>query len=152
MTFAAADNSGGVAARQFPAVKHGFKDGARFRRQVIEPDLLFGPQHNACAQLIGLHQAFHESDLIDAYGEEEPGECREIFFAQVASSVEIVAPRLVAGGKMGLIGIDIAGKTTGNRPHCSRIQCLQHGRMRHQPRDAAVAVEKRMNPGNAVMR
>ncbi len=93
-----------------------------FGGSLLRRDLLFRPQQDARAQLVGLHQAFHESDLVNACGEEESREFREIFFAQVASAVEIVAPHQVAGGKVAFVGIDIAGEASGDRPYGAGIE------------------------------
>ena len=53
LAFAGADDAGGVAARQFAAVEHGFEYGAGFWRQPVEADFLFGPEQDARAQLVG---------------------------------------------------------------------------------------------------
>ena len=51
-----------------------------------------------------------------------------------------------------LVGIDVAGEAARDRPDAAGIERLQQRRMRHQPRDAAVAVKERVNPGEAMMR
>jgi hypothetical protein len=48
--------------------------------------------------------------LVEAGRQKESREFREVFFAQIAPAVEIVAPGLIAGGKMSLVDIDIAGE------------------------------------------
>ena len=66
LPFAGADDRGSIAARKFAAVEQCFENRAGFRRQPIQANFFFGPQQDACAQLVGLHQGFHEGDLIDA--------------------------------------------------------------------------------------
>ena len=58
----------------------------------------------------------------------------------------------VAGGEVAFVGIDIAGEAARDRPDGAGVERVQQRRVRHQPRDAAVAVEERVNPGKAVMR
>ena len=149
--FAGSENRRRFRARDFAAIEHGFEQGAGFGRQLAHADFLFRPQQDACAQLIRLHQVFHEGDLIDAGGEEEARELRQGFFAQMAPSVEIVAAWQVAGGKVAFIGIDIAGEAAGDRPDAARVERFQQRGVRHQPRDTAVAIEERVNPGEAVV-
>ena len=93
-----------------------------------------------------MHQPFHEGDLINAGGEEEARERREVLFAEMSSAVEIVAAREIAGGEVGFVGLDIAGETARNRPDACGVEGVEQRRMRHQPGDAAVAVEERVNP------
>jgi hypothetical protein len=45
------------------------------------------------AQLIGLHEPFHEGDLVEARGQEKAREFRKAFLAQMTPAVEVVAPR-----------------------------------------------------------
>ena len=73
-------------------------------------------------------------------------EFRQVLFAQVAPAVEIVAARQVAGGEVGFVGVDIAGEAARDRPHGCGVEGFEQCRVRHQPRDAAVAVEERVNP------
>ena len=50
------DDGRRVAAREFAAIEHRFEDRAGFRRQLAEADLLLGPQQDARAQPVRLHQ------------------------------------------------------------------------------------------------
>ncbi len=143
---------GGVAARQFAAIEHGFEDGAGFWRQLVEPDFFFRPQQDARAQLVGLHQAFHEDDLIDAGRQEESGEFRQRFLAQIAPAVEIVAARQVAGGKVAFVGVDIAREAARDRPDPPVSRASSSVACDIEPGDAAVAVEEGVNPRQAVVR
>ncbi len=70
---------------------------------------------------------------------------------RLPAAVEIVAPWQVAGGEVALVGIDVAGEAARDRPDGAGIERFQQRGVRHQPRDAAVAVEERVNPGEAVM-
>src|SRR5207247_1658983 len=110
------------------------------------------PDQDAIAQAVWLHQFLHEADLVEAGFEEELRERRQGFFAQSASPVEIIASRRVAGGKVPLVAVFIAGEATRNRPDAACIKRLQQDSVRHQPRYASVAVEERVNPQQAVMR
>ena len=103
------------------------------------------------AQTVRLHEGFHEVDLIDARGQEEACEPGQRLFAQVASSVEVVAPRRIAGHELALVGVLVAGETSGDRPDAACIQALQQHRVGHQPRNAAVAVQERVNPEKAMV-
>jgi hypothetical protein len=97
---------------------------------MVEADFLFGPYQDARAQLFGLHQSFHEGDLVDAGSQEEVREGREIFLAQIAPAVEIVAPGLVAGGEVGFVGVDIAREAARDRPDRACVERIQKNRMR----------------------
>ena len=68
----------------------------RFGGELAHPDFFLGPEQDARAQPVRLHQAVHESDLSDRDGEEEPGEFRERVFAQVPAPVEVVTAREIA--------------------------------------------------------
>ena len=115
-------------------------------------DFLFRPEQNARAQAVRLDEALHEGHLIEAGFEEEAREVRERFLAQRAAPVEIVAARQIAVGEQALVGRNIAGKAARDRPHAAGVQRFQQHRVRHQTRDAAVAVKERVNPQQAVMR
>src|SRR6202034_1793034 len=110
-----AHNNIRLTARQFTAIKDGFKDIAGLRRQFAEPDLFFGPQENPGAQTVWLNEPFHEGDLINADGEKKPREIGERFFTQRAAPVEIVAARLIAVGKKTLVLLCVAGKPASAR-------------------------------------
>ena len=46
----------------------------------------------------------------------------------------------------------VAGEAARDRPDRAGVEEIEQNRVRHQPRDAAVAVEERVNPQQAVMR
>ena len=152
LSFAGADDGGSMTARKFAAIEQGLEHGAGPRRQLVAPDFLFGPEQDARAQLVGLHQPFHERDLIHADGEEEPGEFRQILFAQVSSAVEIIAARQVAGGEVSLVGIDIAREAARDRPDRAGVEGIEERGVRDEARDAAITIEERVNPREAMMR
>ena len=91
-------------------------------------------------------------DLIDACLQEEPRKGGERFLAEIAAAVEIVAARQVAFGEMSLVGGFAAGKPARHRPHRAGVERLEQHRVRHQTGDAPIAVEKGVNPQQAVMR
>ena len=70
----------------------------------------------------------------------------------MSSAVEIVAAREVAGSEVAFVGLDVAGEAARDRPDASGVERVEQRRMRHQSRHAAVAVEERVNPQQAVMR
>ena len=120
--------------------------------RVLTPDFFFGPKKDACPQAIRLHQAFHEFNLVDAGSEKEVGESRESLLAQITAPVKIVATGAVTCGKVSFIRIDIARQAARHRPDGAGIERLQQHRMGHQAGNAAIAVNKRMNPHQAMMR
>jgi hypothetical protein len=75
------DYHGYIAAGQFSAIKHGFKNTAGLRGQRASLDFLIGPCQDAAAQAAGLDQPLHEMHLIDTEGEKKVGECGKRFFA-----------------------------------------------------------------------
>ena len=91
-------------------------------------------------------------NLVDADFEKEPCECREGLFAQIAASIEIIATGVVTRGKVPLIGINFARQAARHRPDGAGIERLQQHRMRHQAGHTAIAVNKRVNPHEAMMR
>src|ERR1700722_16026332 len=91
-----------LAARKLAAIEDGFEHGSRPGRQRLQARFLFGPDENPGTQAIGLHERFHEGDLIDACLQEEPRKGGERFLAEIAAAVEIVAARQVAFGEMTL--------------------------------------------------
>jgi hypothetical protein len=52
MAFAHANNTSGIAARQFSSVEHCFEDAARLGRQGVEPDFFLCPKQDASSQAI----------------------------------------------------------------------------------------------------
>src|ERR1019366_3783333 len=111
MAVARAHNTSGIGTRQLSPVKHGFEDAAGLGRQSIEPDFFFSPKKDACPQMIRLHQAFHEFDLVDTCSEKEVCESRESLLAQIAASIKIVTADAIACSKVPLIRINIARQT-----------------------------------------
>jgi hypothetical protein len=106
---------------------------------------------DAGADATRLHESFHERNLIDACAEVEVRECGEGLFAQVSSTVDVIAALLVAVCKVLLIGIDMAGEASGYGPHGTGAQVLQQDRVGHEASDATIAIDERMNPQDAVM-
>ena len=68
-----------------------------------------------------------------------------VFFLHAFANVTV----LRAGD--GLVLIDTASQAARDRPDRAGIELLQQGGMRHQPRHAAIAVEKRMDGFKLVM-
>src|ERR1700754_82438 len=100
-----AENARNIAARQFSAIEHGLDDGSGFRGQLAETGFFFGPEQDAPAQMIRLHQPFHEFDLVEASLEKKACEGSQRFLAQIAPPVEIVAARKVARGEVRLVDL-----------------------------------------------
>jgi hypothetical protein len=98
-----------------------------------------------------LHQPFHDGDLVEACGQEESRKFRQALLAEVAAAVEIVATRHVASGQMTFVGGDVAREAARDRPDRAGVERVQQRCMRHQPRDATIAVKERVNPREAVM-
>lgn len=117
-----------------------------FRGQLPKAGFFFRPQQNAGAQAIGLNQALHEVHLINANAEEKPRKLGKGFLAQGSSAVQIIAAWQVAVGEEGFVLAHIAGEPACNRPDRTGIKQVQQHRVRHEPRYAAVAVDKWMYP------
>ena len=83
---------------------------------------------------------------------EEAREFRQRFLAEIAAAVEIIAAGLVAGGKVAFVRRDVARQAARDRPNRAGIERVEQCGVRHQPRDAAVAVEERVYPRQSVMR
>jgi hypothetical protein len=97
------------------------------------------------------HESLHEVDLVEADVEEEPGELDERFLGKVAAAVKIVAALRVAGREVSLVRLRAVRESAGDRPEPARVERVaQHG-VGHETRDAAVAVEKRMYPEEAMV-
>ena len=141
-----------VTARQFSAIQDRFENACRFWRQSSDPDFFFCPHNDARAQPIEPDKAFHKRDLIDAHPQKEPRKFGQRLLAEVAATIKIVPPGSIGIGETPFVSFDIARQSAGNRPDASRIQNLQEHGVRHQTRNAPVAVKKRVNPQKAVMR
>ncbi len=99
-----------------------------------------------------MHQPLHEAHLVEAGRQEKAGELREALFTEIAPPVEIVSASLITRCEVALVGTDVARQASSDRPDCTRVERIEQRRMRHQPRDTAVAVEERVNPQQPVMR
>src|ERR1039458_3907415 len=98
-----------------------FENATGLSGQFAESDFLFHPEQNSSAQVVGLNQALHERDLIDAHGKKEACELSQSFFAQIPASVEIVTPCPVAVGKQRLVLLDFARQAARHRPDRASI-------------------------------
>jgi len=151
LAVAGADDGRDVAAREFATIDRRFEGVGRFGGKSVEANFFFRPHQDARTQSIGLHQTFHERDLVDADREEESGEFGQILFRQVSSAIEIVTPWQIARGEVAFVGIDITRETARDGPDSSGVESLMQRRVRHKPCNAAIAVNERMNPEKAMM-
>src|SRR5439155_6574573 len=92
--------AGDVPTWQLAAIEECFEYIAGLRRHRVEMRFLFGPEQDARAQTIGLHQLLHEAHLVQAGLTKKSRERSQGFLTQVAAPVEIVAARQVAFGKV----------------------------------------------------
>src|SRR5215470_3551494 len=152
MAFYYASSTSHVAARQFSAIEQRFEHAARSWRQVLEFDLFFCPKQDSGSQAVRLHQALHETHLIDASLQKKFRKCRQRLLAQIPPTIQIITPRRVTGGEMLLVFLDISRQAARNGPNSAGVQRFQQHRMRHKASDATVAVHKRVNPYKPVMR
>lgn len=97
------------------------------------------------------NQPSHELYLVDAQAEKKPRELRQCLFAQVSASVEIVPARQVAGCQLRLVGVGVARKPPCDRPDATGVECVPEHGVRHHAGDPPVAIQKRMDPEEAVM-
>ena len=98
-----------------------------------------------------MHQFLHEPDLIETSLEKEAREGRKRLFAQRAPAVQIIAARRIAGCEVRLVIVFASRESTRHRPDAARAECFEQDGMRHQPRHAAVPVQKRVNPKQPVV-
>ncbi len=146
LTLAGADDGG---ERRRAGVRRGrarLRGRAGFRRQMIEPDFFFRPQQDASPQLVWLHQPFHEVDLIDAVVRKNRVNSARLSSLRLPRPSRSLRRGRSQAARWRLVSIDIAGEAAGDRPDGPRIERLQQRRVRNQPSDAAIAVEKRVNP------
>jgi hypothetical protein len=125
MTRRESENVGNVSAGQFAPIKRRFEKGASLRWQHVHPRFFFRPKKNACAQLIGLHESFHEGDLVDAGLEEVTGEGSQRLLTEVAAAVKIVAAWEIAFREMTLVNGLATCKTARRGPNGARIKGIQ---------------------------
>src|SRR5439155_3441777 len=148
---AGADNASSVGPRQLSPVEDRFENGARFLREVVQPDFFLGPEQDPRAKALGLDEVLHEGNLVDTGRQEKLCEGREVFFAEIAAAVEVVAAGQVAGSKVALVSVDVAGEPARDRPDGAGIERLEQHCVGEKTRDAAIAVEERVDPRKAVM-
>src|SRR5208282_2973279 len=72
--------------------------------------------------------------------------------AQVAAPIEIVAAGQVTFGETALVSGFATREAARDRPYGAGVEAFQKHGVRHQTRDAAIAVKERVNPQQAVMR
>jgi hypothetical protein len=109
--------------REFAAVEHGFQDRGGFLWQAAEPDLLFVPEQDTCAQLVGLHPPFHDDDLIWQVLRKKCVNSVGASLLRLPRAVEIVAARQVALGKARSArgATSLVSPITKSFPRCGRI-------------------------------
>src|SRR5215469_3053615 len=152
MAFYYASSTSHVAAGQFSPIEQGFEHAARSWWQVLELDFLVRPKQDACTQAVRLHQALHETHLIDASLQKKFRKCRKRLLAQIPATVQIVAPRRVASGEVLFVLLDVPCQAARNRPNSAGVKSFQQRHMRHEASDATVAIHKRVNPYKPMMR
>ena len=106
---------------------------------------------DAGQQRCRVQQSAHETDLVDRSVEEEPAERNKAPFGEVASAIVIALPRPVGLGQQRLITRLATRKPAGHRPKAGSDAEPFKERMRHQTRDASIAVEEGMDPQEAVV-
>lgn len=122
LTIASTDDVCGLTARKFAPEKDGFKNGAGFWRQTVEPDFFFDPHLNAGAQLVRSHQPLHERHLVNTSVQKEARELSQALLTEIATPIEIIASGLIASRQMRLVTLNIAGKPARDGLHGARIQ------------------------------
>ena len=137
---------------ELTTIEYRFEKLAGLWRQAIRFHFFFRPDQHPAAQFARLHESFHESDLIKAGGQEVSGKVGKRLFAQSTAAIKIIAAPLIAHGKVPLVVLDTSGKPARNRPDAASIKRFSQHRVGHQPSDTAIAVDKGVNPGKAVMR
>ena len=100
---ARADDPYRIHARKLATIENRFQNADRFGWDRTQCNLLLGPEQDADAQGIWLHESSHEANLVKADGKEEACELGESFFAQVAPTVQVISASLVAPGEKGFI-------------------------------------------------
>ena len=152
MSVCGAQQSCDLTAREFASIQDGFDYLCRPWRQLVGLNFFVCPLQDAPSQLIRLDQLLHEPHLVKARVEEELRKSGERLLAQRAPSIEIVSSLLVARHKVPFVRRLVSGEPSCDGPDSPCLQGVQQHRMRHQPGDASVPVEKGVNPQHAVMR
>ena len=94
-----------------------------------------------------IEHAAHECDLIETDIEKVVDELYKTSLAEIAASIEIALARLIGFDERGVILRLRARKTAHRRPQAMRQAKSGEPNMGMQPRNPAVTVEKRVNPG-----
>src|SRR5262249_34875079 len=115
-------------------------------------DFVVGPRHDASAQFARTHQALHELDLVETYVQEKVGEFNNRLFREIAAAIKVITTLQIAGGELVFVSYGIPSQTTSDGPKSARVECIAKHGIRDQPRHAAVAVKKWMNPKKPVVR
>ena len=71
---------------------------------------------------------------------------------QCAAAVVVVPSRRIRVHEKGLVSVDASGESSGEGPRLSPMPSRAEPCVRHQPRDAAIPIEERVNPEKTVMR
>lgn len=140
------------AARQFAAQENGLQEQGRFWFE----GLLINVGFESGYERVQGKQPFHERDLVNTHFQEPDDKLAQGFQGEIASSVQIALP-----GGIGIIHhawVVVATfqpmrQPTGHGPQsmCADA-CLQCHRMTHESADPTIAIGKRMDVVQAVMR
>ncbi len=112
---------------------------------------LFNVDFDATKEFAGLQQGLHEGYLIDRALEKEPAKRKKAGLGQVSAPVKVSAAGMICCSESGFVLRFFAREPTSNRPEgCPYPEPLEE-RVRHQSRDAAIAIQKRMDPQEAMV-
>ena len=94
---------------------------------------------------------FHECYLIDRAFEKEPAKRKKAGLGEVSAPVTISVAGMIRRSDEGFVLRFCAGEPTSNRPEARPDpESLEEG-VGHQACDAAVAIQKRMDPQEAMV-
>ena len=112
---------------------------------------LFNMDFDATKEFCGIQQAFHEGYLIDRALEKELAKRKKAGLGQVPAPVTVSVAGLICCSESGFVLRFFAREPTRDRPEgCPYPEPLEE-RVRHQSRDAAIAIQKRMDPKEAMV-
>ena len=106
----------------------------------------FNVDLDATMEFCGIQQAFHERYLIDRTLEKELAKRKKAGLGELSAPVTISVAGMIRCSEAGLVLRFFACEPTRNRPEaCPDSESLEES-VGHQACDAAVAIQKRMDP------
>jgi len=123
-----------------------------FRVEFAEARLPLHVAGHPPLQAVEFEQGCHKADLVERRLQEKGAEIEQPLIRQGAATVQIAAPELVGAGQRGQIGVAVACKSSRYRPQAMPVDAgFDQIGMGEKPADAAVAVQKGVDPGEPMV-